>query len=103
MKTWNGTSIIAAHLKSFSFLLSFLSFPSPLCHHPHHSLFCLQSSFPVTLPTSCLAAASSFKQLWVGISFHQNSCSRGVRAEHLPFDPLKMLRGVSDTHCFVIQ
>lgn len=92
METWNRRSILASHLHLFSFLLSFLTFifhssllASPACQSA-------SQAFPSFLHL-LLAAQSSFKQFWIGISFHQNSCSRGVRAGHLPFDSLKTPEG----------
>lgn len=88
MLTWDRRSGPSTHLQSFSCLLSLLPFNLPLLCSP----FCL----PVQLsllsspsPTSCLAAPSSLKHLQVGIYFHKNSCSRGVRAQLFPFDSLK--------------
>lgn len=92
METWNRRSTLAAHLHLFSFLLSSLPF---VFHSPLPAPAACQSasqafrSFPHLWP----AAQPSFRQLRIGISFHQNSCSRGVRAEHLPFDSLKTPEG----------
>lgn len=88
METWDQRSVPSAHLQSFSCLLSLLPFHVPLLCSP----FCLPVQLSLLcslLPTSCLAAPSSLKHLQVGIYFHQNSCSRGVRAQLFPSDALK--------------